>query len=218
MHKIIEALILLLLVLALTTGFGYLLGGELPSFKGSAITNGLTLLIAISNIVSAIVTGITLFFLITFRHDWLKPKGTDVTLDLRLAMKSWFDTREGLNRCVYDGLYSGFELSIYGESKALSEHYYYLKSIVKNEEDLWLNLTLLIEKYSFYYPNENIELIKKFKDIRSDLYKNTLSFFANLEGLQSIHELRNIKRIKGDKYNALKPTVDILLSKLIVNN
>jgi hypothetical protein len=218
MHKIIEALLVLILTLALTVGFGYLLGGELPSFATTEVTNGLTVLIAVSNMISAIVAGIALLLVIRFRHDWLKPKGTDVVLDLRLAMKSWYDVRDSLNYGVYDGLFNGYKLSHYDDTDALSEHYHMLKSTVKNEDVQWLNLALLIEKYSFYYPSENIELIKEIKDIRSDLNVDTIVFFAEMEDLNNIKELPKIKREKNEKFNAFKVTVDSFIGKLVVSS
>jgi len=218
MLKIIEALIVLLLALTLTVGFSYLLGGDFPHFESSVITNGLTLLIAIANILSAVVAGFTLYVLITFRHDWLKPKGNDVILDLRLAVKSWFDIREDLNRGIYDGEFSSFELACYGDDEALSKHYYTLKSIATSEREHWLNLALLLEKYSFYYPSHNIELIQSIKDTRKDLNFHTTAFFTKIEDLNSISELSKIKRNKNQEYNDVQKIVDSFLDLLVISN
>ncbi|EMQ2878427.1 hypothetical protein V9N52_003742 [Vibrio navarrensis] len=85
----IEYIILLIFwVLSLTSvlGIGYALGGSPESISGDSVTNGLTLFIAISNVISSLAAVGTMLVVILARNDWLKPKAQDVTLNLKLAV------------------------------------------------------------------------------------------------------------------------------------
>ncbi|TOF33739.1 hypothetical protein CGJ28_22110, partial [Vibrio parahaemolyticus] len=84
-------------------GVGYALSGAQESLSGINVTNGLTVFIAISNVISGLAAMGTLMVIVVARNDWLKPKTNDVILDLKLAVQAWGQSRVALNFAVFDG-------------------------------------------------------------------------------------------------------------------
>ncbi len=173
-----EYLILLIvwfLSLVSILGIGYALGGSPKSFSGENITNGLTLFIAISNVISCFASIGTLLVVAVARNDWLKPKTSEVTLDLKLAVRAWKKPRTQLNLAVYDGMFS-VTAAHAEKSDAVKLHLDNLKFHSVNEREQWVQISLLIERYRFYFPSRNSKDIEKLVEIRENLYLDTLRY------------------------------------------
>nr|VVV03977.1 hypothetical protein AW0309160_01360 [Aliivibrio wodanis] len=217
----IEYIILLIvwfLSLSSVLGIGYALGGSPESLSGTSITNGLTLFIAVANVISSLAAVGTMVVVILARNDWLKPKTHDVTLDLKLAIQAWQASRVELNYAVYDGMY-GFESAHAEDTDAVTLHLETLKYHTDNERELWTQISLLIEKYRFFFPSRNVELIEQFQKMRESLYIDTVVFLHSVENnVSSIRDLRLVKREKGNEYNSFDEVVNKFKSRLEPGN
>ena len=200
--------------MAVTLGAGYIFGGANPLFDGLGVTNGLTLLIAISNMISATVAAATLFFLMSARNDWLKPKSNDVALELSLSLKHWAKTQEQVILAIYKGCYDGFEL----RSDSVTPHYESLTYLNTVETEAWQRLLLLIEKNEFYSSGNTDPLYETIKNIREYTKTDMLVFINLVEKIDSTHELEEIVRKKNKLVDELDNTIEKLLAKLSVRN
>ncbi|EGQ8024362.1 hypothetical protein [Vibrio vulnificus] len=217
----IEYIILLIVwVLSLTSvlGIGYALGGSPESISGDSVTNGLTLFIAISNVISSLAAVGTMLVVILARNDWLKPKTQDVTLNLKLAVQAWEASRVQLNHAVYDGGY-GFQSARADDDEAVQLHLDNLKYHTDNEREHWTQISLLIEKYRFFFPSRNVEQIERFQKMRESLCIDTVVFLHSVENsVNSIHDLRLVKREKSIEYSNFDKVVNDFKSRLEPGN
>ncbi len=149
-------LIVWLLSMVAALGAGYVYGGAWPYFDGTGVTNALTMLIAISNMVSAVVTLATLGFLMLARHDWLKPKISDAAVDLKLSLRKWDRDAQLLFKEISTeaGLYTANIVS------ANVSHFY------DNERQAWSEFERLYDKYEFYHDSDE-KRRKAYNDIKS---------------------------------------------------
>ncbi|MGR5285553.1 hypothetical protein ACP3V5_09565 [Vibrio maritimus] len=217
----IEYIILLIvwfLSLSSVLGIGYALGGSPESLSGDSVTNGLTLFIAISNVISSLAAVGTMFVVILARNDWLKPKTQDITLNLKLAVQAWEASRVELNYAVFDGMYN-LQSAHADDAEALQLHLESLIYHTDHEREHWTQISLLIEKYRFFYPSRNVELIERFQTMRKSLYIDTVLFLHSVKNsANSIHDLRLVKREKGIEYKNFDKVVNDFKSRLEPSN
>ena len=191
-------------------GVGYALSGAQESLSGINVTNGLTVFIAISNVISGLAAMGTLMVIVVARNDWLKPKTNDVILDLKLAVQAWGQSRAALNFAVFDGSF-GIKSAYADNTEAVALHLEELRCHIDNERELWTQTSLLIEKYRFFFPSKNFQLIEQLQEVRESLYIETMFFLHSVENrVESVFDLCVVKRNKGEQYNSLQEVLDRL--------
>ncbi|MFH4432816.1 hypothetical protein [Vibrio diabolicus] len=191
-------------------GVGYVLSGAQESLSGINVTNGLTVFIAISNVISGLAAMGTLMVIVVARNDWLKPKTNDVILDLKLAVQAWGQSRVALNFAVFDGSF-GIKSAYADNTEAVALHLEELRCHIDNERELWTQTSLLIEKYRFFFPSKNFQLIEQLQKVRESLYIETMFFLHSVENrVESVFDLCVVKRNKGEQYNSLQEVLDRL--------
>ncbi|EHH2535247.1 hypothetical protein P3576_22620 [Vibrio parahaemolyticus] len=191
-------------------GVGYALSGAQESLSGINVTNGLTVFIAISNVISGLAAMGTLMVIVVARNDWLKPKTNDVILDLKLAVQAWGQSRVALNFAVFDGSF-GIKSAYADNTEAVALHLEELRCHIDNERELWTQTSLLIEKYRFFFPSKNFQLIEQLQKVRESLYIETMFFLHSVENrVESVFDLCVVKRNKGEQYNSLQEVLDRL--------
>ncbi|MGI3039987.1 hypothetical protein [Vibrio diabolicus] len=191
-------------------GVGYALSGAQESLSGINVTNGLTVFIAISNVISGLAAMGTLMVIVVARNDWLKPKTNDVILDLKLAVQAWGQSRVALNFAVFDGSF-GIKSAYADNTEAVALHLEELRCHIDNERELWTQTSLLIEKYRFFFPSKNFQLIEQLQEVRESLYIETMFFLHSVENrVESVFDLCVVKRNKGEQYNSLQEVLDRL--------
>ncbi|ELB2803433.1 hypothetical protein QNF09_004830 [Vibrio alginolyticus] len=191
-------------------GVGYALSGAQESLSGINVTNGLTVFIAISNVISGLAAMGTLMVIVVARNDWLKPKTNDVILDLKLAVQAWGQSRVALNFAVFDGSF-GIKSADADNTEAVALHLEELRCHIDNERELWTQTSLLIEKYRFFFPSKNFQLIEQLQKVRESLYIETMFFLHSVENrVESVFDLCVVKRNKGEQYNSLQEVLDRL--------
>ncbi|EMQ2878428.1 hypothetical protein V9N52_003743 [Vibrio navarrensis] len=123
-----------------------------------------------------------------------------------------------LNHAVYDGGY-GFQSARADDDEAVQLHLDNLKYHTDNEREHWTQISLLIEKYRFFFPSRNVEQIERFQKMRESLYIDTVVFLHSVENsVNSIHDLRLVKREKSIEYSNFDKVVNDFKSRLEPGN
>ncbi|TOF29300.1 hypothetical protein CGJ28_24055, partial [Vibrio parahaemolyticus] len=105
----------------------------------------------------------------------------------------------------------GIKSAYADNTEAVALHLEELRCHIDNERELWTQTSLLIEKYRFFFPSKNFQLIEQLQKVRESLYIETMFFLHSVENrVESVFDLCVVKRNKGEQYNSLQEVLDRL--------